>query len=109
MRILLTGILGAVILTASLASAPAASTCTAWVDYSGNDDNTCVSFIKSRTSGHSPQVSGDTIYFWSGDNVAAARCISEHAVIVLFAWNHADQPAACNSYQWLKSALQPGN
>src|SRR5580698_6945642 len=66
MRILLTGMLGAMMLAASLASAPAASTCTAWVDYGGNDDNTCVSFVKSRTSGHSPQVSGDTIYFWSG-------------------------------------------
>jgi hypothetical protein len=96
-----------VILAASLASAPAASTCTAWIDYKGGtDDNACVSYIQGRTKSHTAQVSGDTVYFWSGESVAAARCVAEHGIIVFFAWNHADQPAACNSYQWLKSALQ---
>lgn len=106
MRILLTGILGAAMLAFSFARAPAASTCTSWVEYDAADDSACVAFLKRRTSSHDPQVSGDTLYYWSGENVSAARCIMEHGIIVFFAWNRRDEPAACNSYQWLKNVVQ---
>jgi hypothetical protein len=88
-------------------AASATSTCTAWIEHSKSaDDNACVSYVQSRTEGRDSKAIGDTVYFWSGDNVVAARCIVQRGIIVLFAWNQDDSPAACNASDDIKAAIQ---
>jgi hypothetical protein len=107
MRGFLSGSLVGAALIALPGAASATSTCTAWIEFNKTaDDTACVSYVQSRTEGRNSQVIGDTVYFWTGDSVVAVRCIVQHSIIALFAWNQADQPAACDASDAIKAAIQ---
>jgi len=54
----------------SINPAAAASACTGWIDFPGTTRE-CLDFVLERTrqAGFKPAPSGDTVFFWFGNNV----------------------------------------
>jgi hypothetical protein len=86
--------------------ASAASACTAWISFEGPPE-ACMAMIARRTSslGFRADTTRDTHFFWFGDNVVTARCISEKGVIALAAY-HQQNGRACPLSDQIRTAIE---
>jgi hypothetical protein len=102
-------IFAAIFVVALLSVAPdraqAASACTAWVDYDGNQD-ACMSMLRNRTKdeGITGSRTESTYFFWFGSNVVTARCITGRGIVALASY-HSRDGQACPLLDRVKNAI----
>lgn len=93
----------------------AAAACTDWVhlvgrrDYDQNNANerrACVRDVESQTSrgGYKSQTTLDTMFFWFGDDVVTARCLTR-TLVVFSSYDYRSQDA-CPLLNQIKNTLR---
>jgi len=90
----------------SINPAAAASACTGWIDFPGTTRE-CLDFVLERTrqAGFKPAPSGDTVFFWFGNNVVTTRCISSKDVLAMSAY-HSRNNSACPLQDRIRKVLE---
>lgn len=92
-RLSAASIVGLLMLGSTAQPVGAAAACTDWIhlagarrDFNQNNDNdrrACVRDVESQTSrgGYRSQTTLDTLFFWFGDDVVTARCLTRTLVV----------------------------
>jgi hypothetical protein len=94
----------------------AAASCTDWIHlqagprdldfYNERNRNSCVRDVESQSSrgGYKSQITLDTLFFWFGDDVVTARCLSR-TLVVLSSYDYRSQDA-CPLLNQIKNTLR---
>jgi hypothetical protein len=106
MKALIAVLLAGASLALSSATASAASACTAYIRVGGEDARECMNIIGRRTRDADLKSSrtGETHFFWFGQNVVTTRCIDGD--LVAMAAYHRQDDRACPLLDRVKDAIQ---
>jgi hypothetical protein len=115
-RLLAACVVGLLIVGAAAPPAGAAAACTDWIHLAGarrdydqnnaNDRRACVRDVESQASrgGYKSQTTLDTLFFWFGDDVVTARCLSR-TLVVFASYDYRSQDA-CPLLNQIKDTLR---
>lgn len=115
-RLLAACVVGLLIVGAAAPPAGAAAACTDWIHLAGarrdydqnnaNDRRACVRDVESQASrgGYRSQTTLDTLFFWFGDDVVTARCLSR-TLVVFASYDYRSQDA-CPLLNQIKDTLR---
>ena len=115
-RVLAAAFAGLLFVSAAAQPGRAAAACTDWVHLAGgprdmemNNDrgkNSCVRDVESQAqkAGYRSQTTQDTLFFWFGDDVVTARCLTR--TLVVFASYDYRSQNACPLLNQIKDTLR---
>ncbi len=105
MRKLVAILIGSVVFGLSAAPAVAASACTAFVRIDEENAQACLNLVRSKTkdAGFNGSKTGESYFFWFGQNVVSARCVDGN--IVAMAAYHNQNDRACPLLDRIKDVL----
>ncbi len=115
-RLLTASVIGLLTVAAAAPPAGAAAACTDWIhlaegrrDYDQNNANNrraCVQDVESQASrgGYRSQTTLDTLFFWFGDDVVTARCLTR-TLVVFSSYDYRSQDA-CPLLNQIKDTLR---
>jgi hypothetical protein len=115
-RLLAACVVGLLMVGAAATPAGAAAACTDWIHLAGarrdydqnnaNDRRACVRDVESQASrgGYRSQTTLDTLFFWFGDDVVTARCLSR-TLVVFASYDYRSQDA-CPLLNQIKDTLR---
>ena len=115
-RILAASLAGLLLVGATSAPARSAASCTDWVHlqsgprdmdlYNERARSSCVQDVENQASraGYKSQTTLDTLFFWFGDDVVTARCLTR--TLVVFASYDYRSSNACPLLNQIKNTLR---
>ncbi len=97
--------IAAVLLGLSANAAFAASACTAYVRIDEENAQACLNLVRNKTrdAGFNGSKTGESYFFWFGQNVVSGRCID--GTIVALAAYHQQNDRACPLLDRIKDVL----